>query len=74
MTWGGEGGVLFYPGENIGKTFACGLGIGSNNHPKRLALFLGLKMSSKVGVHSLTVIGDSFVVISQVTKYKIIYL
>lgn len=72
--WGGRcrGQVLFYPGGNILKTFACGLGIGTKNYVKILALFLGLKMSSKVGVYSLIVIGDSLFIISRVIQGKYI--
>ena len=63
--WGGRcGGVLFDLGGNIVKLVACGLGFGTNNYAERMDLFLGLKLLVEVGVHSLIVIGDSYLVIS----------
>ena len=62
--WGGRcGGVLFDLGGNIVKLVACGLGFGTNNYAERMALFLSLKLSVEDGVHSLIVIGDSYLVI-----------
>ena len=60
--------IFFNPRGNIVKTFACGLGIGTNNQAERFALFFGLKMSSEASVRSLIVIRDSLLDLSQAKK------
>ena len=64
------GGSLFYLDENIVNTFSCGLVIRTNNQVESLAMFLGSKMSSEVGVHSLTMFGTLFLLYHKPFKEK----
>jgi ribonuclease HI len=57
------GGVLFGPGGHIESTFAWNLGTTINNQAEAYALICGLFIAKKKNVSSLTIVGDSCVII-----------
>ena len=66
----GGAGVIFDPRGNITRAYECDLGVGTNNYAKTYSLYLGIKMSLSMDMHSLTVIGDSLIVLSQSRRGK----
>ena len=68
---GGAGGILYLSDEHS-FTFSAGLGLGTNNFAKLLALKLLIILALKQGVHTLQIFGDSQLVINWVSgKFRI---
>ena len=67
----GAGGVLYLSDEHY-FTFSIGLGLGTNNYAKLLALKLLFTLALKQGVQTLQIFGDSQLVINWVSgKFRI---
>jgi ribonuclease HI len=67
----GIGAVIFYKGQEIWASCQY-IGNKTNNQSEYSALILGLKKALSCGITSLTVYGDSLLVINQTTgKYKV---
>jgi ribonuclease HI len=64
----GAGGVILFPRGNKVLSFHWSLGIASNNQAEAYALLQGLLLAKKMNIHSLSVIGDSKLIINHARK------
>ena len=64
----GVGRVIIFPRGNQKHTFHWSLEIASNNQVEAYALHQGLLLAKNMNIHSLTVIGDSTIIISHSRK------
>jgi ribonuclease HI len=62
------GGVIFSPGGTIRLTFSWSLGTTTNNQVEAYALLQGLLLAQQQGLDSISILGDSKVVINHVRK------
>jgi ribonuclease HI len=72
----GVGGVILNPGGNKEATFAWSLVHATNNQEEAYALLKGMKLTKNRNIHTLTVIGDSKLILSYLKSKKMqtIYL
>ena len=66
----GSGGVILRPGGSSELRFHWGLGIESNNRAEALALWQGLNLAINRNILSLSVFGDSRIIIQALTSHK----
>jgi ribonuclease HI len=64
----GAGGVIIFPRGNQTLTFHWSLRIASNNQAEAYALYQGLLLAKNMNIHSLSVIGDSKIIINHARK------
>ena len=55
----GSGGIIFDLGGKLAISFACGLGIKTNNEAEWISLLHRLEISANLNINHLLVIGDS---------------
>jgi len=60
--------VIIYPRGNQVLSFHWNLGIATNNQAEAYALYQGLHLAKRRNIHSLSVIGDSKIIIGYVRK------
>ena len=66
----GGGGVLLNPDGSTLLRYHWGLGFESNNRAKALALWQGLSLALNRNIHSLTVFGDSRLIIQALNSHS----
>lgn len=66
----GSGVVLLRPGGSSELRFHWGLGIESNNRAEALALWQGLNLAINRNILSLSIFGDSRLIIQALTSHK----
>ena len=66
----GGGGVILGPGGSTVVCFSWGLGIEYNNRAEALALWQGLNLALKENILSLSVFGDSILIIQALNSHK----
>ena len=66
----GVGGILLNPNGNITLRFAWGLGQEPNNKVEALALWQGIRLALSQNIRSLTVFGDSRIIMQSVATRK----
>jgi ribonuclease HI len=64
----GAGGVIIFPRGNQALSFHWSLGIATNNQAEAYALYQGLLLAKILSIHSLSVIGDSKIIINHARK------
>jgi ribonuclease HI len=64
----GAGGVIICPRGIQVLSFHWNLGIATNNQAEAYALYQGLHLAQSLNIHSISVIGDSKIIIGHVRK------
>jgi len=66
----GGGGVILSPDNSFLSSFAWGLGVDSNNKAEAMALWQGLTQAQDRGITSISVFGDSRIIIQAMSLKK----
>jgi ribonuclease HI len=64
----GVGGVIIFPRGNQVLSYHWNLGLATNNQVEAYALYQGLLLTKSRGIHAISVIGDSKIIVRNARK------